>query len=558
MILSTSISKKITSYNIKKYSKEYSNIDVGDLLNISVSSLPNGSHQKILVSCDVCSVEKEIFYFSYNKIFKKHNKYICDKCSIITREKNCMEKYGVKFVLQHEETREKCKNTMNIKYGVDYPAQNKEILKKIQNTSLNRYDTLYPNQNREIREKIHNTNLERYGNISSFGNKETKEKCKNTMNIRYGVDYTFQNTDLLKLSLKKTKKTKIKNIIKNNDEIISVNYDRMEYECYCEKCKNIYFVDTHLFNYRKKVYKTNVCIYCNKIGKQYSDLEKNLFNFIKENYNGEIIINNRKIIKPYELDIYLPELNLAFEFNGLYWHNELNKPNNYHKIKSDMCNDKGIQLIHIYEDDWNYKQDIIKSMILNKLGKTPNKIFGRKTEVKEIFDNKSVKDFLEKNHLQGFVGSKIKIGLFFENELISLMTFGKLRKSMNSKSKNENDYEMLRFCNKLNINVIGGASKLFKYFIKNYEFNEITSYADRSHSNGNLYKQLGFKLIHITSPNYYYIIDNSKHYRFNFRKNILIKQGFDPNKSEHEIMSERKIFRIYNSGNYKFIFEYVD
>jgi len=125
---------------------------------------------------------------------------------------------------------------------------------------------------------------------------------------------------------------------------------------------------------------------------------------------------------------------------------------------------------------------------------------------------------------------------------------------MNSKSKNINEYEMLRFCNKLNISVIGGASKLFKYFINNYKPNYIVSYADRGYSNGNLYKQLGFELNSITLPNYYYVVDGIRKYRFNFRKDILVKQGFSKNKTEHEIMLERKIYRIYNSGNLKFEF----
>ena len=211
--------------------------------------------------------------------------------------------------------------------------------------------------------------------------------------------------------------------------------------------------------------------------------------------------------------------------------------------------------MHIWEDDWNYKKDIVKSMILNKLGKTPNKIFARKTEIKEINDNKLVREFLDINHIQGFVGSKVKIGLFFENELVSLMTFGNRRVAMGKKLTNKGEFELLRFCNKLNTNVIGGASKLFKYFIKNYNPIEITTYADRSFSQGELYRTLGFTFIGKTQPNYYYVINKHKKHRFNFRKDILIKQGFDSNKTEHEIMLERKIYRIYDSGNLKFEYQ---
>ena len=274
--------------------------------------------------------------------------------------------------------------------------------------------------------------------------------------------------------------------------------------------------------------------------------------FIKNNYKGEILFNNKSIINPYEIDIYIPELKLAFEFNGLYWHNEEHRENNYHLNKTELCEKQGIQLIQIFEDDWLYKQNIIKSIVLNKLNKTINKIFARKTEIKEVYDNKLISEFLDKNHIQGFVGSKVKLGLFYEDELVSLMTFGNRRVAMGKKATNDGEYELLRFCNKLRTNIIGGASKLFKYFIKNYNPEEITTYADRSISQGQLYKTLGFTFNGKTEPNYYYIIDGIRHHRFNFRKDKLVKEGFDSNKTEHEIMLDRNIYRIYDSGNLKY------
>jgi hypothetical protein len=159
--------------------------------------------------------------------------------------------------------------------------------------------------------------------------------------------------------------------------------------------------------------------------------------------------------------------------------------------------------------------------------------------------------FLNTNHIQGSVNSKIKLGLFYKDELVSLMSFGSLRKSMGQKST-EGYYEMLRFCNKLNTIVIGGASRLFNYFIKKYNPIKVISYADRSWSNGNLYEKLGFQLEHKTKPNYYYVIDDMRKYRFGFRKDVLIKNGADPTKTEHQIMLEKNIYRIYDSGNLKY------
>ena len=190
-------------------------------------------------------------------------------------------------------------------------------------------------------------------------------------------------------------------------------------------------------------------------------------------------------------------------------------------------------------------------MLKNKLGLTENKIMARKCEIKEL-DTKQAKEFCENNHIQGYVGSSVKLGLFYGDEVVSVMTFGRLRKSMNS-TGDDNEYEMLRFCNKLNTNVIGGANKLFKYFIKNYNPNKIISYSNKRYSNGELYEKLGFKYIHDSQPNYYYIIGKQRKHKFNFRKDKLIKEGFDPNKSEHQIMMEREIPRIYDCGTITYI-----
>jgi hypothetical protein len=218
-----------------------------------------------------------------------------------------------------------------------------------------------------------------------------------------------------------------------------------------------------------------------------------------------------------------------------------------------MCEEKDIQLIHIWEDDWVFKNDIICSMILNKLNKS-NKVYGRKTEVKEISDNKLIRKFLNENHIQGFVGSKIKLGLFFNDELVSLMTFGGLRRSMGY-DPTDGDFELMRFCNKLNHSVIGGASKLFKHFIENYRYNTILSYSDNSYSNGNLYINLGFELENKeTKLNYYWVIDNKREHRYNYRKSNLVERGYDKNKSEREIMYEDVgSYRIWGSGNKKWI-----
>jgi hypothetical protein len=297
----------------------------------------------------------------------------------------------------------------------------------------------------------------------------------------------------------------------------------------------------------------DICLHCNPVLSGKSNMELELLGFIKLNYKGEIKTNIKSIINK-ELDIYLPELGLAFEFNGLYWHSEEYKDKNYHISKTNECSVINIQLIHIWEDDWTYRKDIVKSIIINKLVKS-ERIFARKCKVK-IVNNLEVRNFLDENHIQGFVGSRVKIGLYYNEELISLMTFGLLRKSLGQINK-DGSYELIRFCNKKGYSVVGGASKLFKYFLNNFIVDEIISYSDSSRSNGNLYEKLGFEFSHQSAPNYYYIIDGVRKHRFNYRKDKLVKSGADINKTELQIMTDFGYIRIFDCGSKKWIYKNV-
>ena len=275
-----------------------------------------------------------------------------------------------------------------------------------------------------------------------------------------------------------------------------------------------------------------------------SNLEIELQEFIKS-LNIDIIENSRKIIPPQELDIFIPSKNIAIEFDGLYWHSEVYKDKNYHISKTKQCQKLGIKLIHIFEDEWLYKKDIVKSRLKNILGLTENKVHARKTIIKEI-TTKDAKVFMNNNHLQGYANSSVKLGLFYNDELVSVMLFNKPRLGIGQKF---DGYELSRFANRMNYSVIGGASRLLKYFIKTYKPKEIKSYADMRWSSGELYQVLGFNLMHTNKPNYWYILNGLRKHRFGFRKERLKKAGFDTtNKTEHGIMLERKIYRIYDCG----------
>jgi hypothetical protein len=281
-------------------------------------------------------------------------------------------------------------------------------------------------------------------------------------------------------------------------------------------------------------------------------MEQNVVNFLKEQYHKEIFwheLLNKRIISPLELDVYIPEKKLAIEFDGLYWHSEESgKDKKYHLNKTELCEKQGIQLIHIFEDEWLMKHDIIKSRLKNLLGIYDKTIYARKCEIKKV-DSKLSKEFQEENHIQGSVNAKIHLGLFYKNELISLITFGKCR------FDKKHEWELLRFCNKLGYHVPGSASKLLKYFEKNYKPKSLVSYADRRWSIGKVYKKLGFKFLHNSNPNYWYFNKNRKRFsRINFQKYKLknLLENFDENKTEVENMKANGYNRIFDCGNMVF------
>lgn len=429
-------------------------------------------------------------------------------------------------------------------------------------TCVDKYGCDNPMKSIEIIGKLKDSTFEKYGvdNVSKL--KSVKDKVKATNNSKFGVDYVSQ-LDSVKEKLKllmnsKTIELNSINKIKLSDKIQSriskFNLNLLKISdtsIYEIKCTSNHIFTIHKTTLNDRIRNNNtICTVCNPIS-SFSDSENNLFMFIRENYEGDILNNDRTIIGPEEIDIYLPKLKIAFEFNGVYWHSDIYKSNNYHLNKTKKCSEIGVKLIHIWEDDWLYKTDIVKSRILNIINKS-KKIWARNCEVREITYKES-SNFLLENHIQGDTMSKIRIGLYHNNDILATMTFGKLRRSL-GQSNIEGCYELLRFCSLRGTSVIGGASKIFSFFIKKYKPIHVISYADRCWSDGNLYKRLGFSLVSITKPNYYYVVDGIRKNRFNFRKDRLVKMGHDPSKSERYIMCELGYSKIYDSGNFKFIY----
>jgi hypothetical protein len=453
---------------------------------------------------------------------------------------------------------DKIKNTKLKKYG----AENYNNFEKIKKTNLEKYGFETPLKNKDVQLKSKATLIERYGVNNIFKNEYIKSKVKNTNIERYGVD-NVSKSDKIKFILSEKAKARDKNVyMKFNDSRkkktvddlklkIGKNYEILLYNNYYDvKIRNT--ITNEISSESVYTILRRLKFSLSLTATSNSNLQIELSNFLKS-FNVDFESNDRKIIQPLELDIYVPSKKLAIEFNGLYWHSEQHKKCDYHLKKTEECESKGIHLLHIYEDDWLYKQDIVKSRLKSILGLNEQRIFARKCIIKEL-DNKTSSEFLNQNHLQGGgPNSKYRYGLFFENELVAVMTFGYNRFE-------KNKMELHRFANKLDSNVIGGASKLFKHFLRQNICTEIISYADRSwtmNNNKSVYEQLGFKLINKTVSGYSYIINNKRFDRFKFRKSELIKDGFDSNKSEVEIMNERGYYRIFNSGNLKFLYKSI-
>jgi len=502
-------------------------------------------------SCSLkCSANSDITKLKYKETtLLKYGVEHPAKSKII-REKyktTCIDRYGVDNVSKVNEFQEKKEKTNIKKFGVTSVLKLDRVKDKLTEYSMDKYGVPNVNSSNEIKQQKINTLLLNHGVTNPMLSEKFKTKQINTLLLNHDVNNPMKSIELKNKCVNSGIQTKFNsffNKFENLDELMSWSAQTLTFNCL--KCDNTYTLTRELLNLRHSK-KRVICTTCNPLYKQdsYSENEINLFITLLD---INIIKNNRSILNGKELDIYIPSHNLAIEFDGLYWHNELKISKDYHLNKTELCEKQDIQLIHIFEDEWLHKQDIVKSRLKNILGLTENKIYGRKTIIKEV-SPKDSREFLDNNHIQGNVNSKFKLGLYYNDELVSLMTFGKGRLIMGGK---DDEIELLRFCNKLDTTVIGGADKLLKHFIKTNKPTKIVSYADRRWSQGSLYQKLGFELIHNSKPNYSYIKNNQRFHRFGFRKSILTKEGYDPNKTEKEIMFERKFYRIYDCGSIRF------
>lgn len=309
--------------------------------------------------------------------------------------------------------------------------------------------------------------------------------------------------------------------------------------------------------YHKRQSEASIITNINMIFTKNSKSELEILNFLKE--RGLECRSDRHILNGREIDIFIPEKNIGIEYNGNKWHTEwfAKKDKNYHLFKMEECREKGVGLITIFEDEY----ELHKEIVLNKLTHILNignehtpKLYGRKCQIKEIYSY-IAEDFLNVNHIQGFVNSTLFLGAFYNENLVGVMSFTK---------QADNNWELTRLATDIKYNCCGVGGKLFNYFIKNYDFNEIKSFADRRWTldeNNNIYTKLGFVFHSFTKPNYTYYNANVNRYKrfhkFNFRKDKLVKKysQLNPRMTETEMVKELGYDRIWDCGLIKYVYK---
>ena len=251
--------------------------------------------------------------------------------------------------------------------------------------------------------------------------------------------------------------------------------------------------------------------------------------------------SDRTILNGLEIDLLAEDYNLGIEFNGTYWHSSIFKSKNYHLNKSILAEKQGIHLIHIYEYEWT--NPILKEKIIQLLSilleKDINKIYARNCEVKQI-SNKEAKAFNEVTHLQGHRNAQVTYGLFYNNELVQLMSFS--RTKYNKNLKNDNEWEIIRGCPGSNNIVVGGVSKLFKHFVNDYHPLKVFSYCDFNKFNGKSYEALGMQFVGYTGPDLHWWLKSGE---------VVAR-----NPHKHKEYKENSIAQIWGAGSKKYVIEF--
>jgi hypothetical protein len=455
-----------------------------------------------------------------------------------------LKKYGKSSYLATKECKEKAKKKALELYGVDHFSRSEELKIKSKETSIRRYGDLFQKTKRwkdkvkkvcierygvesvsmsdEFKAKKEKTMMEKYGGKSALCHPEFKEKAKRTLMKNYGVESALQSPAIMK----KMKKTCMERYgsehAMSNSEI---------------KTKSI---QTKLDKYGTLIPKT---------GKTQTEVTKWL------NSMGFKFTNDVSILEGKELDLYDPSQKLAIEYCGLYWHNENSlspRCRSYHHFKWKRCKEKGIQLLTIFDDEWNYRNEVCRSLILSKLGMFQEKIQARKCKVKQI-SKKEMAEFCEKYHLQGANKlSKVCFGLFHNDGLVGVMDLGR-----HHRRKEKDAVVLTRLCFKSDTQVVGGSGKLFKACVDWCNENgicKIVSWSDNRYSDGTVYEKLGFERKEDLPPDYQYVDMKNPKRRISKQSQSKKQSQCPENMTELEWANSRSLSRIWDCGKVRWEF----
>ena len=482
-----------------KNDKEYNYFLIKEFINstqcelLSPLSEYNGRTTRLRIKCGDCNSE----FTQTFEYFSSKNKHMCKGCE----RKNQIEKQTNKLEHIHSKLKE---------YGLVLQGDYSDTLTPITVKC----------------DKCNNTRQQSFQSVIA----KSKKYC-----------YSCNKSESFLIN-RKNKISKIKKEFGKN--LLSVDYEDVKKPIIltlkCD-CGVVYDIEYHYAKYKR----TNICCKkCIKSGK--SKFEFEVGEYI-ESLGIKIIRSDRTLVKPKEIDIYIPSHNLAIECDGIYFHTESKgKDRNYHLNKTKECEEKGVQLLHIWDSEWEKKEGIVKSILKSKLGLN-ERIGARKCDIIEV-SKRTKKDFLNMTHIQGNDKASIIYGLVYKGDLVSVMSFCK------SRYDKKIDWEISRYSSRNGINVVGGASRLLKNFQKNHSGSIIT-YADRRYSNGNLYKQLGLKETHSSKPNYFYVMEGEfVGSRLNFQKHKLKDrlEIYDSNLSEWDNMKNNEYDKMWDCGNLVF------
>ena len=465
----------------------------------------------------------------------------------------------------------KAKETFLKKYGVDNPSKSKEVYDKVRKTNLERYGHVCSAQSEVVKEKIKASNLKKYGVEYSFQAEVVKDKIKATSLERYGVDnpsksdiiknrivesnrknlgvdYSMQSKDVLDKS-RVTSLEKYGTEYPNQSEIVKQHIKESSLRIY--GVEHPFMSDVvigKVLNTNLERYGVTCYLMLTKRWEEANDSKPNR-DFAELLDDNNITYEREFRCGKYSYDFKIG--NNLVEINPTATHNTHFNPygknridDMYHFNKSNIANVKGYNVIHVF--DWDDKGKIINLL------KNRDTLYARKCVVR-LVDSVECNQYLMAYHLQGKCNNQtIRLGLYYSNQLVSLMTFGVAR--YNKKY----EYELLRYC--ASHNVVGGTEKLFKYFIDNYKPNSIISYCDTSKFSGKVYDVLGFSLDTINSPScHWYSVKEDRH----ITDNLLRMQGYDrlfkenhgKGTSNEELILARGYLPVYDCGQSTYIWE---